>query len=223
MNAASLSPRLGVAVVVRAAGVDDPLQRQVPGLVVGRDAGEAGGGQGQPVVAAEARDDLLLLRSAAQVVVVADQLDVGVVGVRARAAEEHLGEVAGASPLAEEREHPVGEPDRRLVRGRAEQVVVAQLLDRLPRRLSDLGPAVADVDAPEPGAAVDVLPAAAIHDPHPPALAHDQRPDLEVLGDRGVGMEQALPVHLLERIVGAILEHSPSRSGVVARAAPAQA
>ena len=160
------------------------------------------------MIAAEARDDLLLRRSPAQVVVVADQLDVGVVGIRARAAEKDPGEVAGASLLAEQREDAIGEADDRLARGRAEDVVIVEVLDRLLRRFGDLGPAVADVDAPETGAAVDQLAPLVVLDAHTPAALDDQRPVAHVCGDRGERMEQALPVHLLERVVRFLLEHS---------------
>ena len=82
-----------VAVVVRTGGVQHARHRQVEGLVIDGDAGEAAGRVGQAVIGAEPGDDLLLLGLAAQVVVVADQLEVGVVGVRAARAEEDLREV----------------------------------------------------------------------------------------------------------------------------------
>ena len=200
--------RLGEPVPVWAAGMEEALQRQVPGAVVDRDAGEAGGGAGQPVIAAEARDDLLLRRLSPKVVVVADQLDVGVVGIRARAAEKDPGKVAGASMIAEQREDAIGETDDRLARGRAEDVVIVEVLDRLLRRFGDLGPAITDVDAPETGAAVDQLAPLVVLDAHTPAALDDQRPVAHVGGDRGERMEQALPVHLLERVVRFLLEHS---------------
>ena len=200
--------RLGEPVPVRAAGMEEAFERQVPGPVVDGNAGEAGGGAGQTVIAAETRDDLLLRRLPAQVVVVADQLDVGVVGVRARAAEEDPGEVAGARLVAEQREDAIGEADDRLARGRAEDVIIVEVLDRALRRFGDLGPAVADVDAPEAGAAVDQLAPLVVLDAHAPAALDDQRPIAHVGGDRGERVEQALPVHLLERVVGFLLEHS---------------
>ena len=76
------------------------------------------------------------------------------------------------------------------------------------RGFGDLGPAVADVDAPETGAAVDQLAPLVVLDAHAPAALDDQRPVAHVGGDRGERMEQALPVHLLERVVRFLLEHS---------------
>ena len=142
---------------MRAGGVEDPLDRQIEGLVEGGDAGQAAGGIGQAVIAAEPRDHLLLLRPAAQIVVIADQLEIGVVGVRARGAEEHLRQMPGAGLLAEQGQHPVGEPDDRLVRVRSEGVIIAEIAHRLRRRFAELGAAIADIDAPQPGiAAADV-------------------------------------------------------------------
>jgi hypothetical protein len=160
------------------------------------------------VIAAEAGDDLLLRRSPAQVVVVADQLDVRVVGIRARTAEEDPCEVAGAGLVAEQREDTVGEPNDRLARGRPEDVVIVEVLDRPLCGFGDFGAAVADVDAPETGAAVDQLAPLVILDAHAPAALDDQGAIAHVGGDRGERMEQALPVHLLERVVRFLLEHS---------------
>lgn len=198
--------RAGEAEGVRAGEMDRARQRQVEGLVVDRDAGEAAGGEREAVTTAVAAQDLLLFGLAAQIVVVADEFDVRVVGVRTRGAKEHLGKAAHAGLLAEQRQHSVGEPDHGLVRGRAEQVVVGELLDRGARRLGDLRPTVADVDAPEAGAAVDVILAPMVADPHALALPDDGRALREMLDDRGVGMEQARLVHPLERPVGRRLE-----------------
>src|SRR3546814_9929013 len=65
-------------------------ERQVELLVEQLEAGERAGHQARAVIAAPARDDLLLLRPAEDVVVVPDELDVGLVGVRAREAEVDL-------------------------------------------------------------------------------------------------------------------------------------
>ncbi len=82
--------RLAVTVEMRAGGVEDALDRQIECLMVGGDAGHARGGIGQAVIATQARDDLLLLRPPKKIVVVADELEVGVVGVGPRSAEEYL-------------------------------------------------------------------------------------------------------------------------------------
>jgi hypothetical protein len=188
-------------VEMRAGGVQDTLDRQIESLVKGREAGQASRGIGQAVIAAEPRDHLLLLRPAKQIIVIAHQLEVGVVGVGARSAEEHLGEMPGARLFAEEAQHAVGESDDRLVRVRAEGMVIAQVPHRLRRRFAKLGAAVADIDAPQPGAAIDQFPAVPVLDPDPGAPGNYRRAVLEVIGDRGRRVDQALPIHFLERII----------------------
>src|SRR5580693_7416132 len=120
----------------------------------------------------------------------------------------------GARLLAEKGQYPVGEPDDRLVRVRAEGMVIAQVPHRLRRRLAKLGAAVADVDAPQPGAAIDQFPAVPVPDPDPGATSNYRRAVLEVIGDRGRRVDQALPIHFLERIILCGVQHNsllPSR------------
>ena len=80
-------------------------------------------------------------------------------------------------------------------------MVVAKLGHRLGRRLTQFGAAVADIDAPQTGAAVDEVAPFAVLDPNPRAAGDDRRAVLQMVGDRGRRMEDALPVHLFERIV----------------------
>src|SRR6516162_11749949 len=135
----------------------------------GGDPGQTASGIGQTVIAAKARDYLFLLRATTQIVVVADQLEVCVIGIGARGAKEHLGQMSGARFLAEEAQHAVGEPDDRLVRVRGEGVIIAEIAHRLSCGFSELAAAVADIDAPQAGAAIDELPAVAVLDPNPGA------------------------------------------------------
>ena len=79
--------RVLAAEVVGRFRVQDRRPRQVEGLVEELQAGQGAGHDAGAVIAAPARDDLLFLRPAQHVVVVPDQLDVGLVGVRAREAE----------------------------------------------------------------------------------------------------------------------------------------
>src|SRR3546814_1513005 len=74
------------------------VERQVELLVEQLEAGERAGHQARAVIAAPARDDLLLLRPAEDVVVVPDELDVGLVGVRAREAEVDLAHAPSVPP-----------------------------------------------------------------------------------------------------------------------------
>src|ERR1700730_8796985 len=96
----------------------------------------------------------------------------------------------GARFLAEERQHPVGEPDDRLVRVRRKSMVITEIAHRLGCRLAEFSAAVADIDAPQPGAAVDQLPPLTVLDPDPRTPGNDRRAVLEVIGDRGRGVDQ---------------------------------
>src|SRR6516162_1374286 len=133
----------------------------------GGDPGQTASGIGQTVIAAEARDYLFLLRAATQIVVVADQLEVCVIGIGTRGAKEHLGQMSGARFLAEEAQHAVGEPDDRLVRVRGEGVIIAEIAHRLRRGFAELGAPIADIDAPQPSAAIDEIAALPVLDPDP--------------------------------------------------------
>src|ERR1700686_4234593 len=112
--------------------------------------------------------------------------------------------------LSEQCQHAIGETDRGLVRGRPEKMIVAEVLHCLGRGLRELSPAVADVDAPEAGAEVDEIAALLVPDARAAAIGDDKRPVLEVVGDRGRGVEQALLVHLLEGEVARQLSHCVS-------------
>src|SRR6516164_3704094 len=80
-------------------------------------------------------------------------------------------------------------------------MIIAQIAHRLGRRFAELGAAIADVDAPQPGAAIDQIPTPPVLYPDPGASGNDRRAVLQVIGDRGRRMEQALPVHLFERVI----------------------
>ena len=97
-NCASLSPGSAAAVEVRRADAQDAGQRQVEVLVHRGQARHRRRRRGDAVVALLARDDLLLQRPAAGVVVVAHQLERGVVGLRARVGEQHA--AASAAPAS---------------------------------------------------------------------------------------------------------------------------
>ena len=186
---------LGFPEPVRRRRVADHRQREIEVRVHAREAGEPAGHDRDTVVAAMARDDLLLLGPAEDVVVVPDDLDLGVVRVRARAAEEDL-----RHPRRRERDQPLGEERGRFRAHRGERVVVAELVGVLLQRVADLGPAVADVDAPEPGHPVDVALAVEIAQPRPVALDDDaRRARLLVLVELGERVEDEPAVGLLDR------------------------
>src|SRR5579862_4875305 len=86
-------------------------------------------------------------------------------------------------------------------------MVVAEVLHCLRRSLGELGAAVANVDTPKAGAEVDEIAALLVPDTSAAAVGYDKRPVLEVVRDRGRGVDQALLVHLLEGEVACHLSH----------------
>ena len=124
---------LGEAVMVRAGGVQDVGDRQVEVGVVRGQAGERGRGDRDAVIASQARDDLLLLRPPERVVHVPDELDLGVVRLRARRSRRRPWRSAPArSPSA------LGELDRRVVAAAGEEVREGQLRHLLAGGLDEL-------------------------------------------------------------------------------------
>ena len=171
------------------AGVADEVERQAEARVQAGEPGEARRGQRHAVIAAIAGDDLALVRLAAGDVVVPHQLHLGVVGVRSGIAEEHLRH-AGRRGAHD----PLGEDRRRIRAHRREAVVVGQRHRLRADRVRDLRPAVADVDAPQPGHRVEVALARAVGQ-RDPLAAHDHRAaGALVLLQRGEGVEDVGPV-----------------------------
>ena len=127
------------------------------------------------MVALHAGNDLLLVRTAERIVVIAHELHLSVVRVRARGAEEH-------APIAH-RHHGLellGELDRRLVALAAEHVAVGQLLHLRGGDVRERFLAIAERRAPEPGHALDVLLAVHVPDAHAFRTIDDQRSGLLV-------------------------------------------
>ena len=163
---AHLAPRSSV--VVGRLGMQHALDRQIEVLMEGGQPGERTGGNAGAVIAALARDDLLLLRPASDIVVVAHQLDLGLVGI---AAGESVVDLVEA--VAGELGDTLGERDQRLVGVADIGVVVGEFLGLGVDGLGDLGTPVADVDAVEPGKGVDHLTPVAVNDGDPLATGDD--------------------------------------------------
>ncbi|MNE09998.1 hypothetical protein D3C80_1026930 [compost metagenome] len=186
--------RQRVAVVVRAADVQEARQRQAEAAVVGRQAGEAGAGHGDAVVGVGAGDELVLLRLAEGVVAEPHQLDHGVVGLGAGVGEEHL-----AHRHRRHLDQLLGQLDARPVRLVAEQVVERQGFELLLRGADQALVAEAQRGAPQPGHAFDVVLALLVEDVHAFAALDDQRTLLLMLAGVGVGMQLVLDVFFAER------------------------
>src|SRR5262245_19366123 len=119
--------------------------------MIGRQAGERGGRNGDAVISLEPADDLLLLRTADGIVVVPDELHLAVIGFRARRAEEDLRDRYRRDLL-----ELLGELDGRVVALAAEYVREGQLRHLGTRRFHELGIAVAERRAPQPRHALQV-------------------------------------------------------------------
>ncbi len=154
-----------------------------PGQRAGHDAGA--------VIAAPARDDLLLLRPAEDVVVVPDQLDVGLVGVRAGQAE-----IDAAHALRRAVDDHLGKRDRRLGAVADIGVVVGEVLRLLGDGVGDLLAAVADIDAIEAGEGIDALAAVDVPDGDAFAAGHDagRRLAARMRAHMGRGMEEMVAI-----------------------------
>ena len=176
---------LGVVVVARAGGVQDPGDRQVEVDVVGGQPGQAGRRDGDAVIAALAADDLLLVRLADGVVVVPDQLDRLVVGLRAGVGEQHLRE-----PLRRDLQQRLGQLDGRLVRAAAEDLRIGQPL-HLPRG-GGHQPRLAEAEgrAPEARQPLQIAPSSVVVDVAAVARGDHERPHLLMPVEVRVGVDQ---------------------------------
>ncbi|MNQ47493.1 hypothetical protein D3C85_613380 [compost metagenome] len=197
--------RAAFAVPVGLGDVLDAGDRQVALLVHRLHPAEAGAGHGGAVVAVDAADDHLLLWLALDRPVVAHQAQHGVVGLRAGAGEEHVLH-ARRGQLGDRR----GQLDGRRVGGLEEQVVEGQL-EHLPvGDVGQLAAAVADVDAPQAGHAVEDLVPLAV----PQVDAVGAGDDACALGAEllvvGEGREQVLAAEGLPLGGGAVLGHCAS-------------
>ena len=143
---------VGEPPMMRAFGVQDARDRQVEVTVVGRQAGEAGGRDGDAVIRALAGDDLLLFRPAERVIVVPDQLDRRVVRFRSGVGEQHL-----RHRRRSEADQPLGELDRRRRRLAAEGMIEGQFRHGAPARLRQSRFAEAESRAPQSSEPFDVL------------------------------------------------------------------
>jgi len=148
------------------------------------------------VIRIEARDDLDLVGLALGLPVEARRLEGGLVRLRAAAREEHALHV-----LVGERDELFRQLDGRDVRRPRVRREVGELTHLGRRGLGQLLAPVADVGVPQPGKAVDVLPALDVRDHGPAALDVDhglqviarvvQRVDQMLL----VGLDQLCGLH----------------------------
>jgi len=162
------------------------------------------------MITAPARDDLLLLRPAEDVVVVPNQLDLRLVGVRAGKPEIDVVQSFGCTLC----DH-VCECDGGLARMACIGVIIGELARLLGDGFGDLQPPISDIDAVKSGKSVEAAPPFTIDHIDALAASHDAVRTLaaRMRTHSGGGMEEMLAVPDFERI--AILEHGfprPSNS-----------
>ena len=164
--------------------MQDVLDRQVKVFVVVGQAGQAAGGDGDAMVALDPRDDLLLLGPAAGIVVVPDQLDRGVVRLRAGAGVKDLRHLAGRHG-----QQALGQLDRGLVALVREGVIEGEPLHLRASGLDQARLSEADRDRPEASQAFDVLLARIVVDVDAFPFADHHGALVLVLAGVGVGVE----------------------------------
>ena len=153
------------------------LERQTEMRVVGRQAGEGSRRHGDAVIGTLPRDDLVFFRLANSVEIIAQQFDLGIIGVGARVPQKH--------PGIADRDHGrqgVGQLHGGGVRFPTEHVTVGQLAHLLGGGFDELLIAVTQRRAPQASKTFQVLFAGAVIDVYAlPAL------DNQLLGCGQVG------------------------------------
>jgi len=180
---------LGVAVVMRAIGMQGEGQGKVEIAVNGGQAGQAAGRDSDTMIGLVARNDALLLRLAARIVVIPDELDLGVVGFRAGARKQHLGDRGGCDLL-----ELLGERDARLVALARELVLVGQAAHLIQRGADQFVLVEPQRGAPQSRQSLDIGLAEGVINIDSLAALKDQRPGLPHCIKVGVGMNERCDV-----------------------------
>jgi hypothetical protein len=150
------------------------------------------------VIAAPARDDLFLLRAAEDIVVVPNQLDVGLVGIRSGLAEVDFGHV-----IRRAIEDHFRERDRGFCAVAHVGMVIGKLAGLGGNGVGNFGAAIANIDAIEPGKSIEkVVPVAVFN---MAALAGFDDPSwgfaAGVLGEMGRWVKEILAIPLIELVI----------------------
>ena len=169
---------------MRAGGVPHLRDRQIEGAVIVGQSREAGRGDGDPMIATLARDQLFLLRLAQRVGAVPQHLDHRVIGLGAGIGEERL------RHLHRRHRHQLfGQLDRRPVRAVGEIVVKGQAAHLRLGGADQPLLAKAHGNAPQAGHRLDIALAMIVIDEDAFALVDDLRPKFGMRHGICVGME----------------------------------
>src|SRR5260221_602907 len=161
---------------MRAGGVPHHRQRKIKIRVIALQAGDAARCYGDAVIATMAADDLLLARASQRIVVVPDQLDRAVIGLRSRVREEHLGH-----RHRRQLDQALRQFDPGGMALEAEHVIAGELHALLVSGLRQTLLAEAERDRPQPGYALDIALALVVLDIDALAPLNDQRSLLGML------------------------------------------
>ena len=188
---------LGCPEGIRRNRVLHQCEGQVKAAVVVRQPGQACRHRGGTVVPALARNDLFLLGLADDVVVVPNQFDLRLVGVRTREAKE---DAFHASTC--ECNQLLGQQDGLRVRGAREDVVVGQLARLLSNGVDDGLSSIAHIHTIHAGHAVDDCASVGVGDANARCTLHDalsRNPTGRKVVSTGEGVQQGVAIALLQR------------------------
>ncbi len=183
---------------IRCSRVQDVGERQVELPVKQFKPRQRSGDQPRAVIAAPARDDLLLFPPPQNVVVIPDELHIGLIRIRPAKAEIDLRHVLGRALNNHLRQR-----DRGFRAVAHIGMVIGKFLRLGGDGLGDFLPPITDIDAVEPGKAVEQAVAVPVLDVNAGAAGHDPVRAFApcVLGKMGGGMKEILPVPLVELVV----------------------
>jgi len=180
---------LGETVKVRTAGVQEARQGKVEIAMIAGKPGERGGGDGDAVIGLDAADDLFLLRPAARVVEIPNELDLRIVRFRSGIAEEHLRDRYRRNLL-----ELLRKLDRRIVAFAGEEMRERKFAHLRGGGLDQFLIAVAERRAPQPGHALDIALAGGIVDIDTLPALDDERACLTKAREIRVRVHQRLDV-----------------------------
>ncbi len=173
----------------------DEIQGQVKiRLGIGQ-AGQAARSDGDAVIAAQARDEFLLLWRAPGVVEIPHHLDCRVVGFRTGVGKKYLGKFDRRNFLQQ-----LGQINGRMHRLAAKALIIRQGLQLFRRRVDQFLFAKPERGAPQSGQPLDIFLAAFVGDIDAPALGDDMRAGDLVRRQIGIGVQIMCDVPAFRRI-----------------------
>ena len=169
--------------------MDEAFQRQVEVFVQHVQTGEAGGCEGDAVIAALARNNLLFVGEPPRVVVIPEKFDLLIVCFGAGTAKEDFG-----CRMRRDGFESFGEFDGRLEAFAAEEVRIGKLLELLFCGLDEFGVAVSERTAPQARKPFDVFAPLRVEDVNAFAAFNDKGPAGSQRIEIGVWMDEGFDI-----------------------------